>query len=99
MCKRIHQIIFFLDITSEVQDKVVQYLIENGKLIHYGEEYIFLEINSYSDFTKKITLRTYEQLFPYIERTRKGEIVVLWPGEIKMFAKSSGNTNDRSKYI
>ena len=99
MRKRIHQIIFFRDNPSQVQDKVFQSLIENGKLTSFGAEYNFLEINSYSDFTKKIPLRTYEQLFPYIERTRKGEIDVLWPGEIKMFAKSSGTTNDRSKYI
>ena len=99
MRKRIHQIDFFRNNPIQVQDNVFRSLIENGKLTTFGTEHNFLEINSYSDFNKNIPLRTYEQLFPYIERTRKGENDVLWPGEIKMFAKSSGTTNDRSKYI
>ena len=99
MRKRIHQIDFFRNNPIQVQDKVFQSLIENGKLTNFGAEHNFREINSYSDFNKNIPLRTYEQLFPYIERTRKGATDILWPGEIKMFAKSSGTTNDRSKYI
>lgn len=99
MRKRIHQINFFRDNPNQAQDNVFQSLIENGKFTTFGAEHNFIEINSYSDFSKKIPLRTYEQLFPYIEKIRKGEKDVLWPGEIKMFAKSSGTTNDRSKYI
>ena len=99
MRKRIYQIDFFRDNPNQVQDKVFQYLIENGKLTNFGAEHNFLEIDSYSDFTKNIPVRTYEQMFPYIEKTRKGERDVLWPGKVKMFAKSSGTTNDRSKYI
>jgi beta-glucosidase-like glycosyl hydrolase len=46
-----------------------------------------------------VPIQTYDTLKPYIERMLKGEQNVLWPSEIKWFAKSSGTTNDRSKFI
>ena len=61
MRKRIHQIDFFRYNPNQVQDNVFQSLIENGKLTTFGAEHNFIEINSYSDFSKKIPLRTYEQ--------------------------------------
>ncbi len=63
MRKRIYQIDFFRDNPNQVQDKVFQYLIENGKLTNFGTEHNFLEIDSYSDFTKNTPIRTYEQMF------------------------------------
>ena len=54
MRKRIYQIDFFRDNPNQVQDKVFQYLIENGKITNFGAEHNFLEIDSYSDFTKNI---------------------------------------------
>jgi len=54
---------------------------------------------TYEDFRKKVPLVTYEELYPYIERALHGERDVLWPGRIRWFAKSSGTTNDRSKFI
>ena len=67
MRKRIHQIDFFRNNPHQVQNKVFQFLIENGKFTTFGIEHNFRNINSYSDFNKNIPLRTYEQLFPYIE--------------------------------
>ncbi|HJM16725.1 MAG TPA: GH3 auxin-responsive promoter family protein [Flavobacteriales bacterium] len=99
MKKRIHQIDFFRNNPNQVQDNVFQSLIENGKHTMFGKEHNFRNINSYYDFSRNVPVRTYEQLFPYIEKTRKGEKDVLWPGKVSMFAKSSGTTNDRSKYI
>lgn len=54
---------------------------------------------SYEKFRQKVPVRTYEELYPYIHRTLQGESDVLWPGQIRWFAKSSGTTNDRSKFI
>ena len=97
--KRINQIDFFRNNPIELQDSVFRSLIENGKQTYFGKEYNFHNINSYSDFREKVPIRTYEELFPYIQKIREGKKNVLWPGKVKMFAKSSGTTNDRSKYI
>ena len=51
------------------------------------------------DFRKQVPVRTYEELFSYIKRVRENEKNVLWPGKIEWFARSSGTTNDKSKYI
>ena len=59
----------------------------------------FNDINSYSDFCKLAPVSSYEGLFPYIEKSRIGHQDVLWPGPVRWYAKSSGTTNDRSKYI
>ena len=99
MKKRIHQIDLFMRYPHEVQKEVFSHLIEKGKYSLFGKEHNFKEITSYSGFCHHIPIRTYEELFPYIDKLRKGENDVLWPGKIKWFAKSSGTTNDRSKYI
>ncbi|MDA0890487.1 MAG: GH3 auxin-responsive promoter family protein, partial [Bacteroidetes bacterium] len=56
-------------------------------------------ITDYTSFKNQIPVRTYEELEPYIAKARKGEKDVLWPGEVKWFAKSSGTTNSKSKFI
>lgn len=65
----------------------------------YGRRYNFEEIKSYSNFARQVPLTTYDMLKPYIERMMKGEENILWSSEIRWFAKSSGTTNDKSKYI
>jgi hypothetical protein len=56
-------------------------------------------IRDYDDFRQRVPLQDYESLKPYVERLRAGEQNLLWPTDIKWFAKSSGTTGDRSKYI
>ena len=54
---------------------------------------------SYETFKSRVPVKTYDEIRPFIDRLRKGEKDLLWPGEVKWFAKSSGTTSDRSKFI
>ena len=84
---------------EEMQHEILQYLVKRGKDTEYGRKYLFSTINNYNDFAQNISLNTYEELKGYIERMRHGERNILWPGQVKWYAKSSGTTNDKSKFI
>lgn len=99
MKKRMHQIELFMKYPHDVQDEWFKKLITAGRQTEYGKLYDFNSINSYSEFIQKVPISDYEHLKPYIERLRKGEQNLLWNSEIKWFAKSSGTTSDKSKYI
>jgi GH3 auxin-responsive promoter len=99
MKKRIHQMELFMKYPFEVQDEVLKKLIGAGRYTEFGQKYAFEDLVNYEDFKKRIPVHTYEQLFPYIERLMRGEQNILWPSEVKWFAKSSGTTNARSKFI
>lgn len=99
MRKRIHQIELFMKYPHDVQKDVLSNLIDIGKHTLFGKEHFFDSIESYADFVDRVPIRTYEELFPYIEQTRKGEESILWPTKVNWFAKSSGTTNAQSKYI
>ncbi|MDD4820205.1 MAG: GH3 auxin-responsive promoter family protein [Flavobacteriales bacterium] len=81
------------------QEDIFQNLIACGKDTVFGIEHHFSNIKNYEDFIKQTPLRTYEELFPYIEKCLKGEKNVLWNTPIHHFSKSSGTTNAQSKYI
>ncbi|MBK5277580.1 MAG: GH3 auxin-responsive promoter family protein [Bacteroidia bacterium] len=99
MKKRIHQIELFIKYPLEVQDESLKRLLNNAQSTEFGKQYGFDDLISYDDYKKRVPVHTYEQLFPYIERHMRGEQNILWPSEIKWFAKSSGTTNARSKFI
>ena len=99
MRKRIKQINFFRKHPIKAQEEVFDNLITKAKGTSFGIDHNFKNIKSYSDFKNQVPLRSYEELYPYINRQKKGEKNVLWPGKVQCFAKSSGTTNDRSKYI
>ena len=80
------------------QDKVFRALLANAKSTAFGQDHGFETIHNYSDFKKKIPIRDYEQLRPYIDRVVAGEANVLWPGKPLYFAKTSGTTSG-VKYI
>mgnify|MGYP002231781807 FL=1 len=65
----------------------------------WGKKYDYASIRTYEDFKKRLPIQTYEEIKPYVERMRHGEKDVLWRGEVQWFAKSSGTTNDKSKFI
>jgi hypothetical protein len=65
----------------------------------FGKEHFFGSIKSIKDFQKKVPISTYEDLYPYIKKMIEGQSDILWAKKITMFAKSSGTTNDTSKYI
>ncbi len=99
MKKRIHDIELFMKYPHEVQNEWLEKLLEKGKNTEYGKKYDFKSIKNYQDYKSKVPIVAYEDLYPYIERLLKGEHGILWPSEIKWFAKSSGTTNSRSKFI
>jgi len=80
------------------QEKQFKYLINRGKDTFFGRDHNFQEITSYKDFVKNVPVREYEGIRPYIERVKKGEINILWPGQPVYFALTSGTTSG-SKYI
>jgi hypothetical protein len=97
--QRIHQIELFLKYPNEVQEELLMNLIRASENTIVGKKYDYDSINSYATFAERIPVSTYEELQPLIERTRKGEQNVFWETPIKWFAKSSGTTNAKSKFI
>ena len=82
-----------------LQREVFDYLIAKGKGTEYGRKHLFSTIKSYEDFADNVPVNTYEELKDDIDRMRHGETNVLWPGMVRWYAKSSGTTNDKSKFI
>ena len=99
MQKRINNINQFIENPIKTQQTVLEYLIKKGEKTEFGEEHKFQNITNYNDFCQLVPIRTYEEISPYIEKIRNGSTNVLWPGKIKWFAKSSGTTNSKSKFI
>jgi hypothetical protein len=99
MKKRIHDIDLFRKYPHEVQGELFQNLISTAKGTEFGKKYGFGDMRSVEAFRERVPIAAYEDLYPYIERVMKGEQNILWPSKIEWFAKSSGTTNARSKYI
>lgn len=97
--KRYHQIELFLKYPGEVQQEVLQQLLDLAEDTQLGKQYDFDSIGNYEEFRSRVPIVTYEEFEPLIERTRKGEQNIFWPTSIKWFAKSSGTTNAKSKFI
>ena len=84
---------------EHLQHKVLMHLINKGKNTEYGVKHLLNTSNNYDKFVQNVPVNTYEELKGDIDRMRHGEKDVLWPGLIKWYAKSSGTTNDKSKFI
>lgn len=97
--QRIHQIELFLKYPNEVQEELLMNLIRASENTVVGKKYDYFSIKSYQTFTERVPISTYEDLEPLIEQTRKGEQNIFWNSSIKWFAKSSGTTNAKSKFI
>lgn len=65
----------------------------------WGKKYNYASIRDYETFAQRVPISSYEELKAYIDRMRHGESDVLWSGTVKWYAKSSGTTNDKSKFI
>ena len=85
--------------TADIQQRVLQQLFSKAADTEYGQRFGFDSIRSYDDFAQRVPLNSYEELKGYIDRMRHGEKHVLWPGQVQWYAKSSGTTNDKSKFI
>ena len=84
---------------EEIQRKVLKRLLREAAQTAYGRDHGFGEIRSYEEFSRTVPVNTYEELKGFIDRMRHGERDVLWKGRVKWYAKSSGTTNDKSKFI
>ena len=82
----------------ETQEKVFQELIVKATKTAFGKDHDFISINNHKDFIKRVPVRDYEALKPYIEKVVAGEENILWEGKPLYFAKTSGTTSG-SKYI
>ncbi|MDB4534323.1 GH3 auxin-responsive promoter family protein [Vicingaceae bacterium] len=89
----------FMKYPMDVQKEVLSGLIEKAKNTEWGKKYDYKSIKSYEDYKERVPLQDYESLKDQIIRIKQGEQNVLWPTEIKWFAKSSGTVTGKSKYI
>ncbi|MFT4791006.1 MAG: hypothetical protein ACI9KR_000619 [Arcticibacterium sp.] len=97
--KRLHQIELFIKYPAEVQQELLLGLVDYAKDTYIGYSYDFKSIKNYKDFSERVPIVNYEGMEPLISRARKGESDLFWPTPIKLFAKSSGTTNAKSKFI
>jgi hypothetical protein len=99
MKKRLHQIDLFRKYPLEVQNELFERMLLNASKTEFGKEHRFTDIHSYEAFRSSLPLQDYDTMKPWIDRLMSGEQNLLWPQDTKWFAKSSGTTSDRSKFI
>ncbi|HLF35176.1 MAG TPA: GH3 auxin-responsive promoter family protein [Cyclobacteriaceae bacterium] len=96
---RLKQIAWYERNAVEIQHRQFSDLVSAARDTEFGREHGFGDIRDIPGFRNRVPVRNYENLYPYIERLLRGEVNVLWPSGVNWFAKSSGTTNDRSKFI
>lgn len=97
--KRIHQMELFLKYPHDVQYELLRLLLDKAKGTEIGLQYDFSTLHNYEAFVERVPIRTYEELETDIERSRQGVGNIFWPTPIRWFAKSSGTTTSKSKFI
>ena len=97
--RRLSSIDHFSKNPLKFQSKTLEGLLTKAKNTQYGKKYFFKEIKSYVDFKNNIPVVNYEDFFPEISKVLSGAENIIWPEKFKWFAKSSGTTNDKSKFI
>ena len=99
MKKRIHQIELFIKYPHDVQLEWFKKLITAARSTEWGQKYDYASISDYETFKNRVPVNDYNGLKPYIDRLRNGEQNILWNTDIKWYAKSSGTSGDKSKFI
>jgi hypothetical protein len=99
MKKRLHQIDLFRKYPLEVQNELFERMLQHAAKTEFGLSHGFSDIHSYDAFRAAIPLQDYDTMRPLIDRLMDGEQNLLWPQDTKWFAKSSGTTSERSKFI
>mgnify|MGYP000523489192 CR=1 FL=1 len=97
--QRMDQIQNFIKHPIETQQGILFSQLFHAEDTEYGRKFGFKDISNYQDFQRQVPIVTYEDYEPYIEKARQGNPDVIWPGYIRKFAKSSGTTNAKSKFI
>ena len=96
---RQHDLERYMNDGEALQRAVLEHLVKTAKDTEYGRNHAFASVKDYDDFADNVPVNSYEEMKGYIDRMRHGERDVLWPGRVKWYAKSSGTTNDKSKFI
>ncbi|MBO4550697.1 MAG: GH3 auxin-responsive promoter family protein, partial [Bacteroidaceae bacterium] len=96
---RLRKLDLYATKAEALQRDVLRRLLDKAARTEWGKTYGYGKELSYEDFARRTPLNTYEELKGFIDRMRHGEKDVLWPGRVKWYAKSSGTTNDKSKFI
>jgi len=96
---RLNQIEHFKQYPVEIQQEILFRIIAEAASTEWGKQHGYSSVRSVKDYQSRVTVKSYEEYFPYIERMQKGESNLTWPGVIKWFAKSSGTTSTKSKFI
>ena len=89
----------YVNEAESIQDKVLKRLLDRASATEWGMKHDYRTIKNYQDFQQRVTVQTYDDIKDYVDRMRRGEKDVLWPGNVVWYAKSSGTTNDKSKFI
>lgn len=96
---RLNQIESHVMHADAVQHKQLSRLIDVAGQTEWGKKYDYKSIRNYETFHERIPIQQYDDIKPYVERMLQGEQGLIWPTPVKWFAKSSGTTNDKSKYL
>ena len=89
----------FIKYPNEVQQELLHGLLNSASKTEVGVDNDFQSIKNYNDFKNRMPVVSYEDIVDRIERCRMGEQNIFWPSPIKWFAKSSGTSNSKSKFI
>lgn len=96
---RVKQIYKYATDAEQIQRNVLKRLLNTASGTEWGIRHSYSSIANYEQFANSVAVQDYESLKGYIDRMRRGEKDVLWKGRCKWYAKSSGTTNDKSKFI
>jgi len=97
--KRLHAIDLFKVYPVNTQEETFYKLIRKAESTVWGKKYDYKTIDSIQKYQDRVPLQSYDDVKPYVDRLMRGEQNLLWPTEVKWFAKSSGTTHDKSKFI
>ena len=89
----------YVNEAESIQDKVLKRLLDRASATEWGMKHDYRTIKNYQDFQQRVPVQTYDDIKDYVDRMRRGEKDVLWLGNVVWYAKSSGTTNDKSKFI
>ena len=99
LSKRMRRVRYFSEHPHDVQSAMLSQFVNTARHTEWGRIHDFKNIKTAQQFSKNIPIQDYESLKPYINRMMHGEQDVLWNGQVKWYSKSSGTTNDKSKFI
>lgn len=96
---RLRAIERFAQDAGAIQHKQLQFLLSKAGHTEWGRKFNFRNIHTYDAFSARLPLQTYDDVKPYVLRMINGEKNILWPSAVRWYAKSSGTTNDKSKFL